>query len=1002
MTVHMCDRGHGAAARRAGAAILLAGTMLAGAAGAVRAQAIEDVVTVTGSRIPRPDANFSNPVAIVDAEALTNSGDVVLVDFLQDTPALSGSVGLDDNADNGPADLVGLTHLNLRNLGAQRTLVLVDGRRHVGASAGSVAVDVNTIPVALVERVDVLTGASSAIYGADGVSGVVNFIMKDDFEGLDVRVQAGGSEDGGAEQALFSAVAGQNFDAGRSNLTLAFEFARQNRIKPEQRSYYRPDTAQALVPNPADPGIFSPSLDDPDLFDLVLLGDLRFVDTSPGGSVFTDIFFNDSLSGVDFTGDGKPWSDGTSLGGAFAHGGDGTPVTRFEEEILPLVERYSGSARYRRDLTPEHRFFVEGKYVVADVNFRGQPTFDGASNPLLVPIFNPYIPPAILADALGPAGLGRFQGGVGVIRDNFDLGRVGRDIRRQTWRGVAGLEGSLSPHADYQVSYVYGRTEERSDFVNNRIRERWLAAIDSVELPSGAIVCRSDLDPSAVPPGANPATFGTTFTPGPNSGCIPADIFGEDVSPAAAAWINEDSRSHAVVEQHVVNAYLSGDIAPAFASAGPIGWAAGAEYREESSSSTPSDIEQLAFELGDDDLSWAGAQIPASGSFDVWEAFAEARLPLIADAPLIQELTLDAAFRLSDYSTAGTTETWKVGGLWRINDQIMLRATEAKAVRAPNLGELFAPRTQAFARLNDPCDNNLVGQGTAVRYENCLADLGADPNGFNSGIRSVEGVSGGNPDLEPETARTTTFGAVLSPAAIPGLTLAVDYFDIELSEAIQFFGVQTIVDKCYDLPRPNDFCSLVGRDPATGVLDSFDQRSVNVARYDVSGVDLTARYDLDPADWGVTQDVGLVSLSLAGSYLEDLTFVEVAGATPDQSAGDPGAPKWQAVFDATWSRGDWSVNYGLSWQERTRRYSEALKANNPDLVDPGYLYFDERWEHDIRVAYGVSDAVSLYAGINNLTDQHPQPNGYETPVQPIGRLFYAGLTARFSGAPFLN
>ena len=736
---------------------------------------------------------------------------------------------------------------------------------------------------------------------------------------------------------------------------------------------------------------------------------VTYIDTSPYGSIFTDFDFADSLAGVDYTGNGDPWTDGVFAGGFTAIGGDGSLLDGFVDELLPGIERYSFNTTGNWEVAPNHFVFGEFKYVNAQTEFIAQPTFDFF---LGVPIDNPYIPDAARADALGPNGLGTFLGQVFVARDNFDLGNTGRDITRETYRSVIGIEGPISENFDYEVSLVRGISETENRYFNDRISERWYAAIDAVEDPAtGEIVCRSDLDPNAVPLDQNPDTWGTTFTPGANSGCVPANIFGENISDEARNWINRTTVQNSRITQTVLNGFVSGNSASFFElPGGPLGAAAGFEYRVEQSLSKASQIELLSTSLGED-ISWIGQGANTEGRYEVTEFFAEFEAPLISEQPFFEELTLDGAYRLSDYTTTGQSETWKIGGLWRPTDWLMLRGTTAKAVRSPNITELFLPQTQTFSLLSDPCtivnlEDPDSAEVEALRLENCTADLGFDPvsAGFNPNVSSsIEGRVGGNPDLDVETAETDTYGIVIQPSFAEGLTLSVDYYDIELDDAIQFFTAQTIVDKCYDLPRPNQFCPLISRDPTDGTIDFFQQFAVNVASYTTSGYDFSARYSFDPKDLGWTStDIGSFNISLVGTKLEDLTFVELADAEPDEDLGEPGAPEWQAVFDLTWNYKQLSLNYGFSYFDETERFAPQNIANDPDIAPSAYYNYSERFTHDIQARYRLNDNFTLYGGVNNFTNQEPDRGSLDTPVSPLGRFAYVGVTANFDSIPFVG
>lgn len=391
----------------------------------------EEEIVVTGSRIVRPDYESANPVTSVTGETLQYSGVTNVTDFLADVPALTGSsTSSTTSGDQGFIGSTGLNLLNLRNLGTQRTLVLQNGRRHVPALPASGDVDVNTIPTDLIERVDVLTGGASAIYGADGVSGVVNFIMRDNFEGLRVRSQAGFTEQGGGDSVFLSVTAGSNFANDRGNIAVSIEGSHEDPLRSFDRDHTR--IGARIVRNPDD---FIGGVDDPALPDRVPFEDLRWFESGTGGAVDADADFGADFDGnTDAPWDGGAFPDGIQ-GGTYQLGGSGTPVAGYGRDLIGEVDRIAFNLFGRYDISDRVRFFTEQKYVVTDAMSFGQPTFDLflAINP-----DNPFIPPNIAAAAAGnsAADLGLPEGTVLVTRDNFDLGFRGEDIHRETYRGV--------------------------------------------------------------------------------------------------------------------------------------------------------------------------------------------------------------------------------------------------------------------------------------------------------------------------------------------------------------------------------------------------------------------------------------------------------------------------------------------------------------------------------------------------------------------------------------
>lgn len=959
----------------------------------------EQVILVTGSRIARPEVSSPNPMVAITSESIEQSGQINLTDFLSQNPALAGSAtSTDAGGSTASFGGVGINLLNLRNLGTDRTLVLVNGRRHIAGISGTASVDINTIPNALIERVDVLTGGVSAVYGADGVSGVVNFVLKRDFEGIDARAQYGQSSRGDADNAYGSLTVGQNFADGRGNIAMSYEYARDWRVTSDRRLTGQADKYCGLVRNPLD------FPDDPNVFDRVPTCDLRYADSSTNGAVDADIDFS-----PDFQGTGAVYDLGTFLpqSGGLVQGGDSTPIAGYQGDLSPDIEKHNVNMLASFEVNPFLRLFFEGKYTHTESFSVAQPSFDFFTT---IRADNPYIPQAI-RDAIIPDAMsvnifeeeGVVPDGVLVSRDNFDLGIRGEYAERDTIRAVIGADGDVGENARYEVSYVYGQTDTTFLSTNYRISDRYFAAIDAVDegtfltgVPNGNIVCRSNLDPSA--PDNDPngiiigaATSPVTFTPGANSGCQPLNILGEGLASAGAlGFINADLVNTSKVWHNVLNFSLSGDFGKYFElPGGPIGYAIGAEYRQENSDFVSDPLLQQGA------LADIAQIMPERGEFSVKEVFAELNVPLLADMPLAHLLQVGAAIRLSDYSTVGTTTTWKVDGSYAPVRDIMFRGTYSVAVRAPNVSELFAPQNGTFSFIDDPCDPVNLPEGTQYRADNCatiLTALGIDPDTYSPTTNpqatvSLPGRSGGNPLLEEEEATTWTAGVVLRPSFLPGLTATFDWYDIKLKNAISTATAQDLVDLCVDQPSlDNVFCANIGRDPDTGFVNDYLIGPANVAEFATSGADFTLNYALP------TDKLGDFNFRFVGGYLENLSFVPTPGAEVDVDTEEAGAPKWIGTFDATWRLNNLSVNYGINYFSKTRRYTTEQTDANPDIAAPEYIYYREKWEHDIQVGVTLRDErYTLYAGVNNIFDRQPDFASLNYASNFRGRFFYGGI-----------
>lgn len=954
-------------------------------------------IVVSGTRIDAPHATLPYPIIAIDAETIARSGEANLTDILADYPALTGSYTSEDGA-GSIAGLggVGLNLLNLRNLGTQRTLVLMDGKRHVASVPGSSSVDINTIPIDLVERVDLVTGGTSAVYGADAVAGVVNFVIRRDFEGLRARAQGGVSTHGDAQTYLVSLTGGANFANDRGNLAASFEYGREESLLLADRAAFRKDRFTSFFANPAD-GIGAG--DDPAVPDNVPFTDLRFATSSAISAIDLNFDFR-----PDLLGDGTPFDPGVPAGSAFNSGGSGTPLAGYVGDIVPEIDRYIGNINLTYALADDVTVFAQGKYARVDSRSLSQPTYDGF---ITVNTDNPFVPPMLknpFTNGYAALGLVMITG-----RDNFDLGRRAQANRRETWRGVLGLEWDIADNLRFEASYVHGRSTITTHQQGTRYNDRFFAALDAVDegqlltgTPNGNVVCRSDIFGTALVSsqfltGAfNFADYpALSFTPGPNSGCVPINPFVNGQSQAAVDWIMTDTTDRSRITQQVASAALTGDFGERFKLwGGPVQFAVGAEYRKEKSASSPDPINAAG-------LTFANLLLPSGGSFDVWEGFAELRAPIMAERPGVHDLSASAAVRVSDYSTMGTSWTFQTGLTYAPLPDLRLRGTYAQAVRAPNIDELFAPQNATFAVVQDPCSTRNIASGSAFRAANCaalLGELGLSPAqiaAFNppSGT-NVPGVSSGNANLDEEKARTLTLGAVFQPRALPGLTVSADYYNIRIKGAVSRPGASALASLCVDSETlDNPWCAAIMRataratpDPArAGSITGFTVTPANVTAFRTRGIDFAASYILP------TDSAGTFAINLVGNYLDRLVTQATPASDPVRLDDVIGAPRWQATADLTWTYGPVTANYGINFFSKTRRYTREITRANPDVVAPEYLRIDARFTHDMQLRWDMDSGVGIYAGVNNMFDQKPDIGLSAYPVSPVGRFFYLGI-----------
>jgi outer membrane receptor protein involved in Fe transport len=972
--------------RRAVLLALAAGANAPMALAADSGSSLEEIV-VTGTRIPIIDATVPNPTMSISSESIQLSGSTNLTQLLSNMPALVGSQDTTQNSGSlAGIGTTGLNLLNLRNLGTDRTLVLVDGRRHVAQVPESAAVDIDTIPIDLVERVDVATGGVSAVYGADAVSGVVNFIMKKDFQGVSARAQYGSGDSGKPVNTIMSLTAGTNFAEGRGNISGSFEVTREGRLRAADRDYLSGANYVRLTRLGNDPP------DPSNLPDRVALNNIRYYTDSREGGI--DVGF----TGVpDHRPDGSLYDPGNILPGGLAQGGNGTLVADYIGDVIAGTKNTIASGFLHYEFSDRAKLFGELKYAHGNSYSESQPTFDNnvyitAENPYLSPIITALIAPGSGASNTGITGA---PDGVLFDRDNFDLGTRAERINRDTVRSVLGVNGKVTSNMSYEMSYTYGQTKVHNLQYNDRLNDRFYAALDVVTDPAtGKPTCRSNLNPTALPfqPFATSFVDFTgplTFTPGPGSGCLPLNLFGEGVAdPKAVAWIFTNPVTTSKLTQNVFNAFVNGQMPALKLQGGAIQYVMGVEWRRETSETNPPVIDQTG-------LTFGNALFPTKGAFDVKEAFGEIRLPLLKHKPFADSLALSGAIRESNYSTVGTTTTWNLGLTWAPVKDVSFRGTLAQSVRAPNIGELFAPASQTFLFIDDPCDISRLANGTKYRTANCaaiLSALGIDPTTFiDTATTNISGLQSGNPHLKQETAKSWTAGVVLQPRFIADLALSVDVYDIKINNAVNTPAAQDLADNCVDQPTINNvFCAALTRSTTTGLIKSFVVEPHNVANFHTTGFDFNLNYSLNPAQHGAGAEWGKFVFTVVGGRLNRLTFIKSPGAAVEDDRTTQYAPLWQGSFDLAWYRGPLTINYNYSYFSPTSRVPLNTLAGDPDYASAKDKYYESRHTQDLQLSIETSKQLRVYAGVNNFTNQKPYLSTYY-PVSPQGRYVFVGI-----------
>ena len=977
---------------------VLAGVFVFSGAAFAQQTAPQDVVeveqiVVTGSRIARPNLEQPAPVSTITQESIVNSGTTNLGDILAEMPGMGRGNTVRANADSG-GSTVGLNQANLRSLGANRTLTLVNGKRHVGGSAGSTAVDLNAVPTALVKGVEIMTGGASAIYGSDAVSGVVNILLRDDFEGMEFGTTYGISEEGLNERWSIDATIGGNFAEGRGNAAFSFFADGTKQVMATEV----PELAlrSGTIVNPADPNAVNGN-GIPNRLWANYLGS-EMIDER---GVLYNAYTGESWG---FTADGTLIAQPARTGdNSFAFGSFGQYCDScfFGEDwqvIIPKSERVGFNTVAHFDLMPNIRAYVDAKYIRSKFDDNFQPSFRFFEDDDIVAPDNAFLTQP-MRDALGGA-----LAGQGVYANRFlgDTGGRRSRVTRATARVVGGIEGDFDAGfalIDWDVSYNYGRTDNDFRSFGTLIPGNYLAATDAVRDAQGNIVCRSTLDPSTKPEG----TVGGT--------CVPYNPFIAQNSPEAIDYITHNSRSAHKLTQQVLSGVFTFDTERFFNfPGGPIGFAGGFEHRKESSGAYNDEFEKTG-------LSESAAQPDSVGGFDVTEWFAEVSLPLLADKPFAHRLSVDAAYRFADYSHAGEAEAWKVGMLYAPVPSVTFRGTVGEAVRAPNITEAFLPLTETFSNIYDPCDQTRINNNPN-RAANCALDTQIPQLPWASNTNaSIDKLVGGNPNLDPEKSKSWTAGVILQPSFVPGLALTVDYFSIEIEDAIAQVGDQTIINNCYDAPGGLDeqYCSFFDRetDPNKSLFGNIvliRNQYVNTSKLETSGWDIVATYRTNLEDYAdrfefLGKARGQLGFSMKATHLEKFNVYQFQD-NPDvinNNRGEIGNPVWRFTTGLNYTRGPWSIGWETRFEDRVATFETTEALSGAQEESSNVPYIGSQTYHDfilrVRPEGGVFYAknTELYIGVNNAFDKRlPYTTGFgNAQYELFGRQFFGGMRLTF-------
>lgn len=893
----------------------------------------EEEIVVTGSRIQRTGFDQPTPTTVIGDVELRQGARPNLAQVLNDSPQFRPTTT--PQVSNGNTSS-GSAPVDLRGLGAARTLTLINGRRFVGNN------NLNYVPINLVERVEVVTGGASAAYGSDAVAGVVNIILKDELEGFSVGALSGISSRGDGMRYGGDLSFGASFAGDKGRFLSGVEYVEDKGI-PDRNSRRNLGSSAIVALNPTDP------TDNRQ----ILVRDVNNGSIASAGLITSGIF-----AGQIFNENGtlRPFRTGTSLAANPARtpfptqviGGEDAEGQNDAISVSTPLQRISAFARASYDLGGVTAF-IEGSYGRSKSAPRPFLPNIGLPTSILISANNAFLSPAVRG-ALAAAGqssftLGKFFDG------DFELGYNGTREQKEGAIGVDGELGGFRFSAHYSHGEVLSKQRIRSPLIANYDNAR--NAVSS----GGQIVCAINAD--AIATNDDPA-------------CRPLNLFGENNgSPEAQAYVFGLQRNNTTTKLDSVAAEIQGDLFSLWA--GPVTVALGAEARFE---------EQVSISGA---LDLAGAygtgvglyRAPVNGGFNVKEGFAEVALPLLNIDGTVK-VDLNGAARYSDYSRSGGIWSWKAGGTVGLFDALLLRATRSRDIRAPSIVDLFQVQG--------------INIGSLVDQDNPAARRAANPL-YNPAPTSIRTLTGGNPNLVPEIGKTVTFGATFSPNFLRDFNLSVDYYDIEISDAIFQLTASQLTLACRN--GNEDACARIARD-ANGTVTEVRSNAANIASFTTKGIDFEASYLLRLSRLSETLPGSLRVRALA-SYVKD--FIFNSGAVVVDTAGDVGTgtanaiPKWRGVLSFTYQ----SNAVGL---DARLRYVDGGKFNH--LLDgvalPQLLVNNDigsRTYFDLGTQFKAGDRITVFGNVNNLFDVAP-------PISTTSNIFYDVVGTYFTAGARVN
>lgn len=945
----------------------------------------EGAIVVTGSRIQRPDLTGTSPVAVVDAEEFELSGAVNVEQVINTLPqVLPGLTGFSNNPGNGAVTL------NLRGLGSTRTLVLVNGRRWMFYDTNQI-VDLNTIPQFLISGVDVVTGGASAVYGSDAVAGVVNFRLKE-LNGIEAGGTYSLTERGdGARYSLNMAI-GTDFPDDRGNVTLFANYTQRKAVFQGDRDFSRITAGDGCIV-PGSTGTVA-ELGTPFPSGIAVStcaargGEVGFV---PAGSATGPIgTFSVGTSTYIF----NPTGGGSRL---FRDPGDLYNFAPANYLQLPQ-ERYLVGAYGSYEVSENFEVYSELSYVNNRVSQELAPTPTGVTATLQIasPFFNDQTRALLLQnDAAEPAATRGDGYAVTPVQYRFlSAGSRNSTQTRQGFRVLAGLRGALTDNVNYDAFYSFARTSNQQRQLGNVSRSRYLQTLNTSFAANGTLQC-ADASARA-------------------AGCLPLNVFGSGLTNQAAVnYVDVASTNLEQSDLQNLVASISGSLFNLGFGADDIGFAFGGEYRKMSARYDPDEF------LSSGDVLGFNAGQPTSGSYDVKEVFGELRVPVLESDGLLLEL--NGAARYSDYSLVNVGGVWTYTGgfVFAPVSDVRIRGQYARAVRAPNVQDLFGGRSTGFPGVIDPCsDRGAASTRTAALSALCIANGVPAANVFTRAVQpnaQIQADFGGNPNVNEETSDTYTIGVVIQPSAIPRLSITADYFNIKVEDTIGVLagGANTALALCFNTIQDlnNPICQVfAGTRGATGAIGQTQGgqnpqfTAANVGLLETSGMDIQVDYNMP------LFDTGRLSFFYLGTLLEEFRNTTIASIPERETIveGTFGQPIYRHTTRLTYQDGPAQVSF--RWRFEGKTQSSRIRnvfngttrvGTNPALITKPYL--GEISYFDVTFSYDVTENFSFTAGVNNLLDKQPpvlgtdaeQANTLPSYYDVLGRDYFVSAKLTF-------